>query len=82
MSKVIHICCMVCLVLTPCFCFASSVCRLWLICPRLQSLPFKMNIVHINVTVYFVSWDRCLHVSLSFLRVVYTTRVHQLTVFG
>ena len=73
MSKVTHL--LVCIVLTPSFCFASSVCfdsfknlilsgfaRDWCYFPS-RRLPC----ISICLSIVLFSWDRCLRLSLSLL---------------
>ena len=62
MSKVTHM--LVCIVFTPYFCFASSVCFVCLR-QRLLSVSFKKTTVHINLLEYFfLEIDVCVYPSL------------------
>ena len=73
MSKVSHL--LVCIVLTPCFCFASSVCfgsfknlilsgftRDWCCFPSR-----RLSYTSVCLSIWFFSWDWCLCLSLFLL---------------
>ena len=72
MSKVTHM--LVCIMLTSCFCFASSVCfgsfqNLICLASPETGVAFLQEdyCTHQNLLEYFFSWDWCLHLSLSLL---------------
>ena len=68
MSKVTHL--LVCIVLTPCFCFAGSVCfGSFCLASSETGVAFLQEdyCTHQFAWVFLFSWDRCLRLSFSLL---------------